>query len=1337
MQTTGIQFQHETNSTHHEAPPNSPSQQTTSSPMRSESFYTVNPADVSVYATTANTSTGAGALSRKARLTGKVNNLADRWAQKVNSWNVADSSRFQRCCWSCWTCCGKISYWNPKHRRNVAICCSMTAVLITYILMASIGMIATLGFTARVAHFEMFPSGSCNSTIPMSVTLQVQNPGFFGIGLGNINVQLLSFQNSSGTFGASPSLMSLSGTPIVQKPGAYNSMRTGSNSIQFSTEVVFSNPKMMGELASQFAQHTLNPATPGSLFLNAKLTATAITYLFGFPVPYSLAINKQIDLLNVKTQDGMTQFILNKIAPIQVSVSVSNVTALANSGMTASGSMNITGLSPTLKVFIPGMKFDIVDKTSSQMLASCTVNQTFIDNSGTVVAWINVQSVTNLTTAQQNALVNLTSALFNSNNNVSLVIQGSAVQPAGSSCVLSQIIQSISVATAFSSASASSASSSSLVAISSQSTEAGFSVTVKSSIVSFYVNGGIPQITVTQLTSDSNNFVNLEILGSIALNSSMPVSLSGPNLEIEITGRIQGITRTVAWITVNVSADSAVAKSASAVILAQIPASVFRPLINEISNTSSSFPSTVAFNFTTGPADLISTLVQGVLGQVNFTALVQSSTSSTIIASVVRSIGDVSIVSADPTNLDGVSQMSLSVKASVADFVITSFAPIMGIINRAQFTLPEISAATLTYVTGTNFTTLKSFALVDSSKWTLNIWLGNGTKSTGVSILNMTLSLNGTQSNAAQFGQVLFGYIFDSENGMVRLSSSPRSTSALVLDFYLQRSSATSSSGLNVISMSPLGIDKFNGLYTVRKLASDVAGNGLIFKQPCNFLGGIACPSSTSFTPLNYFNNSAFSYLGIPLQIEFNATTGLPAMSLPTISLQIDATPLVMDTYLWDVGPVVHVGAHQVIILTSISSRNTIVVQIYLDTRIKMKQDGIKSFVNTFTSSSPLGQMINAGNGVSDVTVALNPEASGSNLLSSMLSPVYAKMTLSGSLTGSLENMKVNATLASANPTMLSIGIEVTFDVTGPVPNVSLGNVTMQISTSGTNLISLSTGNISLHTGSNTVDLLLTFTNPTSLNSFIQSLIDSATAGNYANCEFSLAGSLGMYLPLQFSVKHTLDYLLGIIAKPILYKGLFYDATYNANNPTSIGGAVDGLMSNALSTAMQNALNSLFDTQTDVTSIYSVTIYNLVRSSNINVSNSMVDISLNDPDGAHGLLFSYPPDSHFDMFKVTQASTLVLNGAQFNSSRTLSFNGKFTLGLGSFVEALKRISSELANGRLCVNFDVGSTVNVASVSSPSSIYSQTLEFNVFHFLQYFGDIFLPTFISNYFNNCPL
>jgi hypothetical protein len=86
---------------------------------------------------------------------------------------VMKRTKCGQCCFSCVTCCGRIDYSNRKHRMIVAAVVTVVTTLSLYFLLAGVGQLLALNSTAEITAFTVFPDQQCGSTLPFSMTMEV------------------------------------------------------------------------------------------------------------------------------------------------------------------------------------------------------------------------------------------------------------------------------------------------------------------------------------------------------------------------------------------------------------------------------------------------------------------------------------------------------------------------------------------------------------------------------------------------------------------------------------------------------------------------------------------------------------------------------------------------------------------------------------------------------------------------------------------------------------------------------------------------------------------------------------------------------------------------------------------------------------------------------------------------------------------------------------------------------------------------------------------------------------------------------------------------------------
>jgi hypothetical protein len=363
------------------------------------------------------------------------------WVIRFNDWE--NQKGCPKACWGCMTCCGRVHYENRKHRRNAAICMVFMLVFIIYSIVALVGQLQALNSTGSLDHVELFADQTCGGNMPLAMMMTVNNPGYFGSGIGQIDFQIMSFQNASGTF-APPqgNLLRITGTPAVNNGGLGNVIAQGANKLLFATSLQYGSPNLMGQFASQFANTIANPGAAGQVLkANVQVTATVTSYMYGIPLPLTTSTTQTLDLVNMNN-DPLLQQLKNRITTPNVNITLVSITGIGNLFGNVTITVQVNGILPTLKMFLPSLSFDIIDPQTQQAIATVITRPSFINNApGLVVADLVVPLT--LTPQQTIALTNLLTMNF-ANQAVTISVRGSQVQPAGSTCVLSNIVQGVS-----------------------------------------------------------------------------------------------------------------------------------------------------------------------------------------------------------------------------------------------------------------------------------------------------------------------------------------------------------------------------------------------------------------------------------------------------------------------------------------------------------------------------------------------------------------------------------------------------------------------------------------------------------------------------------------------------------------------------------------------------------------------------------------------------------------------------------------------------------------------------------------------------------------------------
>jgi hypothetical protein len=361
------------------------------------------------------------------------------WVIKINDWE--NQKGCPKACWGCVTCCGRVHYENPKHRRNAAICLAFMLVFIIYWIIALVGQLLVLNSTGSLDHVELFADQTCGGNMPLAMMMTVNNPGYFGNGIGQIDFQIMSFQNASGTF-APPqgNLFQMKGTPAVTNGGLGNVISQGMNKLLFATSLQYGSPNLMGQFSSQLANIIANPGAAGQVLkANMQVTATVTSYvMFGIPLPLTTSVTQTLDLVNMGN-DPLMQELKHRITPLNVNITLVSVTGVGNLFGNVVITVQVNGIVPTLKVFLPSLSFDIIDPQTLQTITTLVTRPSFINNApGLIVADLVIPQT--LSNQQLIALTNLLTMNFVTQ---AVTIRGSQVQPAGSTCVLSNIVQGI------------------------------------------------------------------------------------------------------------------------------------------------------------------------------------------------------------------------------------------------------------------------------------------------------------------------------------------------------------------------------------------------------------------------------------------------------------------------------------------------------------------------------------------------------------------------------------------------------------------------------------------------------------------------------------------------------------------------------------------------------------------------------------------------------------------------------------------------------------------------------------------------------------------------------
>eukprot|EP00475_Leptophrys_vorax_P030114 TRINITY_DN4485_c0_g1_i6.p1 TRINITY_DN4485_c0_g1~~TRINITY_DN4485_c0_g1_i6.p1 ORF type:complete len:809 (-),score=188.05 TRINITY_DN4485_c0_g1_i6:612-3038(-) len=758
------------------------------------------------------------------------------------------------------------------------------------------------------------------------------------------------------------------------------------------------------------------------------------------------------------------------------------------------------------------------------------------------------------------------------NQSVTLAVQGSSA--ASSNCVLNQIVQSVYVAKSVvpaqlansvaSYAVKNSANTLNAIGLSSvgSSSSGGFTVHYNySDVISVNVSVGTPQVVLTQFTSDTSNFASIGVNALIPMNSSFPLSMQGPNLNLQVFGILNGVSRSIMDVQVNVSIDTSVSHTAGAAIHMNIPADVLKPLIQELTNTSSHLFSSLSVNISSNMQDLISTIASQVVKNVNVSQLMSSNLGQGLLTSVISNVGNISLTSMDPTNNLGAGQTTILLAIPVNDIVVSSISPVLGLIDHAQIIIPAISAS-MGYISSSGSVNTAA-ASMQAQRAQITVWLGAAASAVQTSMVQLNLTMTDTTA-ATQLSSSLMGILFGSQLATVTLRST--AASEFVFNFALQGTTVVATSNVLSLDLSALGKAQENGLVTFVSAFANVSSNGQTFVQPCNFLPGVLCPTSVSYTPYTYATNPAITNVLLPLKLRLNSgPVAFPAsLQFPNIYINLSATPLVFDTSIFDLGPVLYVGASAVAISTTIDPiSGQFLLNIVMDANLKFRQDGISNLISSFNLNSVVVQAIE--NGVNLSTISVNLVGSQKvNILSSMASSLTARAIVNS--TEFLNNFRylvIDATVPRSAAGELLVNLAVTTTEGTALPNLMFGMFALQVSSQGSAFLQTTSPNLNISSGLIDVQFDLTFSNPTTINTFIKSLLLSAKSGNTAPMEVSLSGPVGFYLPMEISVNGAFNWLFGIITRSNLFADILYNSDTNAANPTSIGAAVDGLFSSA------------------------------------------------------------------------------------------------------------------------------------------------------------------------------
>eukprot|EP00475_Leptophrys_vorax_P030111 TRINITY_DN4485_c0_g1_i2.p1 TRINITY_DN4485_c0_g1~~TRINITY_DN4485_c0_g1_i2.p1 ORF type:complete len:843 (-),score=203.64 TRINITY_DN4485_c0_g1_i2:218-2419(-) len=731
--------------------------------------------------------------------------------------------------------------------------------------------------------------------------------------------------------------------------------------------------------------------------------------------------------------------------------------------------------------------------------------------------------------------------------------------------------------------------------------------------------------------------------------------------------------------------------------------------------------------------DLISTIASQVVKNVNVSQLMSSNLGQGLLTSVISNVGNISLTSMDPTNNLGAGQTTILLAIPVNDIVVSSISPVLGLIDHAQIIIPAISAS-MGYISSSGSVNTAA-ASMQAQRAQITVWLGAAASAVQTSMVQLNLTMTDTTA-ATQLSSSLMGILFGSQLATVTLRST--AASEFVFNFALQGTTVVATSNVLSLDLSALGKAQENGLVTFVSAFANVSSNGQTFVQPCNFLPGVLCPTSVSYTPYTYATNPAITNVLLPLKLRLNSgPVAFPAsLQFPNIYINLSATPLVFDTSIFDLGPVLYVGASAVAISTTIDPiSGQFLLNIVMDANLKFRQDGISNLISSFNLNSVVVQAIE--NGVNLSTISVNLVGSQKvNILSSMASSLTARAIVNS--TEFLNNFRylvIDATVPRSAAGELLVNLAVTTTEGTALPNLMFGMFALQVSSQGSAFLQTTSPNLNISSGLIDVQFDLTFSNPTTINTFIKSLLLSAKSGNTAPMEVSLSGPVGFYLPMEISVNGAFNWLFGIITRSNLFADILYNSDTNAANPTSIGAAVDGLFSSAFAYGCPASHLRIILLEVSVSHIWSTSLTN-------KVTGSSVQIGLVDIDGVPFSIlapFNTPLAAvdEFNLFSITQTAPVYLSG-QVNEVQWLDFNGQSLLGSGTLVEGVIRIWNEVVtHNRLCMTFDVATTVTVASPTNQQEEFQTSLNFDVFQFLKFFADVFLPPWITNYLNNCPV
>eukprot|EP00475_Leptophrys_vorax_P041250 TRINITY_DN77809_c0_g1_i1.p1 TRINITY_DN77809_c0_g1~~TRINITY_DN77809_c0_g1_i1.p1 ORF type:complete len:1836 (+),score=500.83 TRINITY_DN77809_c0_g1_i1:114-5621(+) len=1266
------------------------------------------------------------------------------WAGKINAWK--GEKGYHRTCWGCLTCCGRINYENPKHRRGVGICCALFAVFVVYSIVALVGMLLTINATATIDHIELFADQTCGGTMPFAVMMNLNNPGYFGVGVGQMDIQILNFQNATGTFAVpGSSLVRIVGTPLVGNGGMQNSLAKGNNMILFATNIVFGSTALMGQFASQFANSMINPSVGQVLKVNSQVTATVISYMYGFPIPLTVTLPHTFDVLNINNDQVFTT-LKNKVNMPQFNITVGNIAGQIAAAVNVTTMITVNAIVPTLKVFLPALSFDVLDSQSGQVVANVVTQQSFINNVvGTVTA--SVVTPANINQQQITALQNLVNLNLN-NQPITLQVRGTQTQPAGNTCVLSNIIQGFTpiaktIAAANAAGTTSFSSPNGLFAVSPVNKATAFQFAINTGLINFALTVGTPQVIVNQAVIGNPampiNSVGLAARADFAATS--PIAFNGPNLHAQVSGTVNGAQTVIADVLINVTVNSN-QNNAGASVTTLVSQAVLQQVITAMQNNPTQFMNSLVVNIIPGNQDLVGQILAGVITNFNVSNLLNNSPAAqAVLTGIKNGIGNLALTTSAPVP-NSPNMVNFNINLPIKD--ISGVTLPLGLTS-AQFIIAPIAGNIAFQTAATNGMT--QVAALTSQPLIVNILSAASTQQAQQNNFALTAAFATDQTTGAMFGQTLFGILNMNQNGTIQVMSNNNIASntnfqvnvMLIGAFANAKPANQPIQNLFAINLGMIGMTQTT--FTLQTGSLTIRENGNTFVQPCNFLPGVLCPNTVQFLPLTYFNNTENSPTVIASKILFTNPLAFVPPVLPTITVDTTASPFVTNFMINDLGNDFFFGTTTLSIVPTIVNGNQLMVDIVSNFNFEFRQDGFNNLINALLDSAIIKAIVQ-GTTLPNLTLNFTPAPTGQNLASAIGSSFTLQLIIpptNGNNMAIISNLTITPTLAQATPTMLDIQLNVKFNYGATFPLLDIGPLTVNAGTNSNQFLQVTSSAILLTPGTqNQLTLNLVLMNAAAINNFLNQIVASASPviNVTAPLDIAVKGPVDILVPLRISLKGLVKFALNLIPK------LLAPYAYNASaNTGTMTGAVDSLLTAPMQKIVNNAQNSVFTIAGGQQLAIS---WSQVMTSpfdaQITIANTFLGAFLNDQDGVPFSFLlpgsPYAPKYHLLIFDVMQTGTVTLTLA--GTTDTLTLSGGIMLGLGNLVEVVVRGFDEIVkHNRLCLDVNVGTSLTVAMLNSNNG-FNLPISINIFPLIQLFVSVFVPNNLATlYSGSCAI